>query len=105
MTDALDQYTRISAGFDARIQAIRDGQWTAECPTCPEWDVRTLVGHVIGNHNHVLETIGQQGSGTEADSDLPAAWSRARSAVLARVVASPMGRASVLPTDRRIVER
>lgn len=100
MDDALDQYTRVSAGFDARVRGVRDDQWMLNCPTCPDWDVRALVGHVVGNHHRMLETVGRQPSEDLTETDPQAAWSQARAAVLtavgdpavaSQVVPSPMG--------------
>lgn len=62
--------------------------------------MRTLVTHVIGNHHHMLGTLGEQHADDPADLDLPAAWVQARASVLAalsdpataaRVVTAPFG--------------
>lgn len=34
-------------GLDRRVQAVADDQWDRSTP-CTEWDVRTLVNHVVG---------------------------------------------------------
>src|SRR5205085_7856583 len=34
-------------GFGQRLSAVDAGQWSAATP-CEDWDVRTLVNHVVG---------------------------------------------------------
>jgi uncharacterized protein (TIGR03086 family) len=40
-------YQRSIDGFGARVAQVRPDQWAAPTP-CPDWDVRALVNHVIG---------------------------------------------------------
>jgi len=45
--DLIEQYRRSVAGFTERLSQIRPDQWGAPTP-CAEWDVRSLLNHVIG---------------------------------------------------------
>ncbi|MEV4822500.1 TIGR03086 family metal-binding protein [Micromonospora sp. NPDC049274] len=45
--DLLEAYRRSLAEFVDRVDQIGPGQWAEETP-CPDWDVRTLVNHVVG---------------------------------------------------------
>ncbi|TCB92154.1 TIGR03086 family protein [Micromonospora zingiberis] len=45
--DLLETYRRSVAEFTERVQLVDPGQWSAPTP-CPDWDVRTLVNHVVG---------------------------------------------------------
>jgi uncharacterized protein (TIGR03086 family) len=42
-----DLHRRSVEGWRARLDAVDDSQWTLPTP-CTEWDVRTLVNHVVG---------------------------------------------------------
>jgi uncharacterized protein (TIGR03086 family) len=39
-------YRRALDGFDARVRAISDDQWSEPTACCPDWDVRALTAHV-----------------------------------------------------------
>ncbi|MEV4196941.1 TIGR03086 family metal-binding protein [Micromonospora globbae] len=45
--DLLEIYRRSLAEFVDRVEQVGSGQWSAPTP-CTGWDVRTLVGHVVG---------------------------------------------------------
>lgn len=45
--DLLEAYRRSLAEFVDRVDQIGPGQWSEPTP-CPDWDVRTLVNHVVG---------------------------------------------------------
>ena len=46
MTDQVKLHAIAAEGFDRRVDAIRADQWNAPTP-CSEWDVRTLVNHLV----------------------------------------------------------
>lgn len=99
-TPALDRYTIISQGFDDRVHGIADDQWTNTVPSCPDWDVRTLVAHLIGTHHMMLSAINETREAPGAHDNLVPIWSAARQGVLDalrdpeiadRTVQSPFG--------------
>ncbi|QUQ65075.1 TIGR03086 family metal-binding protein [Kutzneria sp. CA-103260] len=42
----IERYLAAAAGFEARLRAIGEQQWTSPTP-CTEWNVRQLVNHVV----------------------------------------------------------
>jgi uncharacterized protein (TIGR03086 family) len=44
--DLITAYRRGLAGFTDRVAQVADGQWSDPTP-CEDWDVRTLVNHVV----------------------------------------------------------
>jgi len=44
--DLPELWLEVADGFGARLDAVRDEQWTAPTP-CTEWDVRMLAGHAV----------------------------------------------------------
>jgi uncharacterized protein (TIGR03086 family) len=70
--------------FGERVRAVQDDQWGVATP-CDEWDVRTLVNHVVGEQRwapHLLdgETIDQVGDRYDGDllgDDPKAVWAEA----------------------------
>jgi uncharacterized protein (TIGR03086 family) len=63
-------YRRTVEGWTARVDAVRDDQWAATTP-CADWDVRTLVNHVVGEdlwteplvHGQTIEEVGDRFEG------------------------------------------
>ncbi|MFI9379898.1 TIGR03086 family metal-binding protein [Kutzneria sp. NPDC052558] len=50
----IERYLTAAAGFEARLRAIGEQQWTDPTP-CAEWNVRQLVNHVVtGDHLNVI---------------------------------------------------
>ncbi|MFG3704818.1 TIGR03086 family metal-binding protein [Micromonospora sp. NPDC047670] len=45
--DPLETYRRSLAEFTDRVELVGPGQWSDPTP-CPDWDVRGLVNHVVG---------------------------------------------------------
>ncbi len=99
-TAPLERYTLISQGFDDRLGGVTADQWSAPVPSCPDWDVRGLVTHLIGTHHLMLSTLDQSHAQPGEGDDLLAVWREARAAVLAaladpdvagRTVQSPFG--------------
>ncbi|MFG3713394.1 TIGR03086 family metal-binding protein [Micromonospora sp. NPDC047730] len=45
--DPLETYRRSLAEFTDRVELVGSGQWSDPTP-CPDWDVRALVNHVVG---------------------------------------------------------
>lgn len=45
--DPLETYRRSLAEFTDRVEQVGPGQWSDPTP-CPDWNVRTLVNHVVG---------------------------------------------------------
>ena len=82
MSEAAQRYSRVAAGFDARVAAVRgDAAWSARTP-CTEWAVRDLVGHVVSVHRQVAAGLDASAPPAPAtDPDLVAAWRTARSEI------------------------
>jgi uncharacterized protein (TIGR03086 family) len=85
LADALDRTGRLVAG-------VRDDQWGNSTP-CSEWDVRTLVNHVVNGNTRAASALGAEAHPTaeydEAASMLLAAFGQP--GVLARAVTIPFG--------------
>jgi uncharacterized protein (TIGR03086 family) len=69
--------------FDERVHLVPDEQWSAPTP-CSDWDVRTLVNHVVGEQAWVVplmagRTVADVGGELDGDllgADPCAAWHR-----------------------------
>src|SRR3712207_9183954 len=78
-------YARGVKTFDAVLRRVRTDQWTAATP-CVEWDVRTLVNHVVGEDRWVppllagltIAEVGDTLAGDLLGEDPQSAWDRAR---------------------------
>jgi uncharacterized protein (TIGR03086 family) len=55
--DLLETYRRSLAEFVDRVGRVGPGQWSAPTP-CPEWDVRTLVDHVVTEDRWAVPLLG-----------------------------------------------
>jgi uncharacterized protein (TIGR03086 family) len=77
-------HRRATEGFGANVERVRDDQWTGSTP-CTEWDVLTLVRHLVYEQLWVRpllegQTIQQVGDRFEGDilgEDPKEAWSEA----------------------------
>lgn len=80
-TDVRKLHQRAIESFGARVHAIRDDQWGSRTP-CEEWDVRTLVNHLVYENRWMPPllaggTIAEVGDRFEGDllgDDGKAAW-------------------------------
>lgn len=78
-------YARAVDEFDARMQQVKEDQWTDRTP-CSEWNVRDLVNHIVNEARWVKplldgKTIAQVGDSLDGDLLGPApyeAWINAR---------------------------
>jgi uncharacterized protein (TIGR03086 family) len=60
---------------------VRDDQWDAPTP-CTDWDVRSLVFHVIDTHGRVAATLtGSDPPEVAREGDLAAQWSLASASI------------------------
>ncbi|GII91664.1 TIGR03086 family metal-binding protein [Sinosporangium siamense] len=71
MIDIREAHDRALHGFGTRVHAIRDDQWDDPTP-CTNWDVRTLVNHMVTENLWVPEllggrTIAEVGSALDGD--------------------------------------
>ena len=79
--DVPDLYRRATAAFSEHVHAVPDDHWSAPTP-CTEWDVRTLVNHLVSENRWLPPllagaTIAEVGDRFEGDllGDVPkAAW-------------------------------
>lgn len=80
-----DLYARAVDEFGARVGQVKADQWHDRTP-CTEWDVHTLVNHVVNEACWVppllagktLEEVGDSLDGDLLGDDPYAAWDRAR---------------------------
>ncbi len=84
MSDTLDRFTTIAAGFTSRIDAVSADAWNNDAP-CEGWKARDVATHVINASYHFS---GGEPPASIADADLPAAWATARDAI-ASALADP----------------
>lgn len=83
MSEVSERYERVADGFGARLSGVGAEHWAVPTP-CSEWDVRTLVTHVIATHGRVLASLtGSAPVEVDAEAELIAQWSPARCAVAA----------------------
>jgi uncharacterized protein (TIGR03086 family) len=57
MVDVLDWHRKAAAEFGTRVEAIKDDQWHRPTP-CSDWDVRTLVNHLVYDNRWAPDTVG-----------------------------------------------
>ena len=77
MTETGQRYARVSDGFGSRLAGVGPGQWSAPTP-CSDWDVRSLVAHVVTTHWRIEGTAGRE---ADTSGDLVAQWTQASVAV------------------------
>lgn len=69
--DVVQMHTRAVELFLDRVRTVPDGAWARPTP-CADWDVRTLVNHVVGEERWVVpllegKTIEQVGATLDGD--------------------------------------
>jgi len=86
------RFTAAVDEFGGRVGAIRDDQWSAPTP-CTEWDVRTLVNHLVYElrwmppllAGQTIDEVGDRLDGDLLGSDPDAAWTSAVQEAVAAV--------------------
>jgi uncharacterized protein (TIGR03086 family) len=89
MTELIDLFQRAADGFGRHVHAVADGQWHDPTPDT-EWDVRTLVNHVVVEQLWVpplvggstVADIGDRLDGDQLGDDPVATWDAAVTASL-----------------------
>jgi uncharacterized protein (TIGR03086 family) len=79
--DVCRLHERAVASFGARVHAVKDDQWDAATP-CSEWNVRTLVNHIVGENRwmppllegQTIAEVGDRFDGDLLGDDPKAAW-------------------------------
>lgn len=69
--DVVELHRRASEGFIRHVAAVKASQWGSPTP-CADWDVRTLVNHVVGEERWTVplmagQTIEDVGSSLDGD--------------------------------------
>jgi len=90
--DVPDLYRRAQDAFGRNVHGVGDDQWSAGTP-CTEWDVRTLVNHVIGEikwavplfAGSTIAEVGDQFDGDLLGADPAGAWDAAAPAAIEAV--------------------
>jgi len=94
MADLLDVKTLHRMGveeFGKRVARIGDGDWSNPTP-CSEWDVRTLVNHLVYEHRWAvplldgatIADVGDRYEGDLLDDDPIAVWQESLAEALTR---------------------
>jgi uncharacterized protein (TIGR03086 family) len=88
-----EKYRKAVDEFDARVQKVDDDAWDKQTTCCPDWTVRDLVNHVVGEHAWVApllsgKTIAEVGSSLDGDllgDDPRSSWRSAADQAMAAV--------------------
>ena len=91
-TQTRDLYRRACDSFGANVHRVRSDQWGLATP-CIQWDVRTLVNHVVGENRWAvplfgggtIAEVGEQFDGDLLGADPVAAWDESVAEALAAV--------------------
>ncbi|SCE73139.1 TIGR03086 family protein [Micromonospora coriariae] len=94
--DLLEAYRRSLAEFVDRVDQVGPGQWSDPTP-CPDWDVRALVNHVVGEDRwsvpllagRTVDEVGGRFAGDQLGAD-PATMAR-EAAAQAEIAATHPG--------------
>lgn len=84
MTDLVQLFEDTADLFGRRVHAVADDQWQAPTP-CADWDVRSLVNHVVGEQlwaphllgGETIEEVGDRYDGDLLGEDPKRAWDAA----------------------------
>jgi uncharacterized protein (TIGR03086 family) len=80
-----DVYARAAREFEARVAQVSAGDWQKTTRCCPDWTIRDLVNHVVGENRWILPLVGgstiadvgESLSGDLLGDDALAAWKQA----------------------------
>jgi uncharacterized protein (TIGR03086 family) len=94
-SEIVDLFGRAAEAFGARVHGVTDDQWRQPTP-CTEWDVRTLVNHLVYEmrwavplfQGATIADVGDQFEGDLVGDDPKSAWDDAGPAAVA-VVSDP----------------
>ncbi|MGH9223275.1 MAG: TIGR03086 family metal-binding protein [Acidimicrobiales bacterium] len=92
MADFISLYRRSVEGFSARVDDVDASQWDDPTP-CADWDVRTLVNHLVYEDKwavpllagRTIAEIGDQFEGDLVGGDPKGVWAEASEGALAAV--------------------
>lgn len=77
MSEAIDRYEQVAAGFDRRVRAVPAEKWDAPTP-CEGWIARDVVAHVARNHQSMAAAAtGSEAQQVSVDEDPGRAWADA----------------------------
>ena len=93
-TTLIEQYDHALAEFGSRVELVGDAQWSDPTP-CTDWDVRTLVAHVVDEtrwapyllSGGAVAEAGDRFSGDPLGGDPKVAWREAAAAARAAFAA------------------
>jgi uncharacterized protein (TIGR03086 family) len=79
--DVRKLHERAVVSFGARVHGVKDDQWDAATP-CSEWNVRTLVNHIVGENRwmppllegRTIAEVGDRFDGDLLGDDPKAVW-------------------------------
>ena len=85
-------HSRAVDEFDALVKLVKEDQWDLPTP-CPEWDVRTLVNHIVYEDRwtpplmkgQTIEQVGDRFEGDLLGDDPAGAWEEAAAEARAAV--------------------
>src|SRR4051794_5377538 len=92
MTDPVALFRRAQGEFDRRVAAIDNAQWTSPTP-CSDWDVRSLVHHLVYEmvwapplfEGKTVSDIGDRFEGDILGDDPKQAWTESSAAATSSV--------------------
>ncbi len=92
--DIVDLFRRAAEAYGDRVHGVGDAGWGGSTP-CTDWDVRTLVNHVVYEmlwavplfQGATIAEVGDRYEGDQLGDDPVGAWDAAGSAAIAAVAA------------------